>query len=505
MLLSLALSAAGVALAMSGARRLWSGIAGNALFVPMGALVFVAIMPVWVYATSGLETGLVFGWLGACMWIVARWAHAPDDRLSISGAVILGLGWLIRPELVIFSAGFLVMVLVFERRDARRRDRLRVAVAMLALPVAYQIFRMGYYGSLVPNTAIAKEGSSTNWARGWVYFRDFVDPYWLWVPALLLLVGGYLPLVVRFRRHGRVLAVTITFVVCAALQAMYVIGVGGDYAHARLLLPGFFALCVPVAAIPATRRHLAALLVAPWVLAAIVTFRPDQYTSGNPYAHLIVMPPKTDWGLVTVDDWGWGAGGRFNRWYTGPAYYYETGTGLNYVRVDIPLASDVRLPYGAFFGVGISAYSQRVGFYVLEGLADSFTAHLETTPSRSNIPRFPGHEKPLPAPWIAARLTPAGSRPPSTDFPVLGNPLIPATTGIEFQQQVAWARAALQCSPLQRILAAADAPMTPMRFVSNFVHSFSATRIRIPPDPETAYHKFCGPGTPPQVRALQTG
>lgn len=141
----------------------------------------------------------------------------------------------------------------------------------------------------------------------------------------------------------------------------------------------------------------------------------------------------------------------------------------------------------------------------LEGLADAFTAHLESTPSRAAIPRFPGHEKPLPAPWIAARPTPAGSRPPAADFPVLGNGLIPATTGPAFEEQVAWARAALQCSEIKRILGSADAPMSPGRFVSNFLHSFSNTRVRIPADPETAYHKFCGSGTPPEVRDLASG
>jgi hypothetical protein len=88
---------------------------------------------------------------------------------------------------------------------------------------------------------------------------------------------------------------------------------------------------------------------------------------------------------------------------------------------------------------------------------------------------------------------------------VLGNGLIPATTGLQFQEQVAWARAALRCSGIQHILVAADSPMTPKRFVSNFIRSFTISRTRIPPDPEIAYDKFCGPGVPPQVRAPQSG
>ena len=204
--LGIAATGAGVLLAMLGARRLWS--AGDdrpaPWFVPAGALVFMALLPVWVYASDGLENGLAYLWLGLCLWILARWASEPDRRLPLGAAVVLGLGWLVRPELVVYSALFFGLVLW---REPSNRARLRVAVAMLALPVAYQVFRMGYFGSLIPNTAIAKEGGSTNWSRGSRYLRDFAGPYWLWVPAVLLVVGAYVPLLrstgVRTRRARR--------------------------------------------------------------------------------------------------------------------------------------------------------------------------------------------------------------------------------------------------------------------------------------------------------------
>src|SRR5207245_8363311 len=36
------------------------------------ALVLSALPPLWDFATSGLETGLTFGWLGGCQWLLAR-------------------------------------------------------------------------------------------------------------------------------------------------------------------------------------------------------------------------------------------------------------------------------------------------------------------------------------------------------------------------------------------------------------------------------------------------
>jgi hypothetical protein len=126
-----------------------------------------------------------------------------------------------------------------------------------------------------------------------------------------------------------------------------------------------------------------------------------------------------------------------------------------YRRGDVKLADDVRVPVGAFFGVGIAGYAVGTDFRVLDllGLADPFTAHLETTGYWNTLRRGPGHEKPLPSPWIAARLTAPGTTPNRRHFPDFGsNPLIPVTAGREFQEQVAWARAALQCDEIDDLM-----------------------------------------------------
>ena len=57
-----------------------------------------------------------------------------------------------------------------------------------------------------------------------------------------------------------------------------VIAVGGDYLHGRLLLPGVFALCAPVAVVPWMRRYGVALLAAPWVFATVLVLAPPAGT-----------------------------------------------------------------------------------------------------------------------------------------------------------------------------------------------------------------------------------
>jgi hypothetical protein len=76
-------------------------------------------------------------------------------------------------------------------------------------------------------------------------------------------------------------------------------------------------------------------------------------------------------------------------------------------------------------------------------------------------------------------------------------------TGAEFQEQVAWARAALKCDGIAELLDSTEEPLSARGFVTNVLRSFEQTRVRIPADPEEAYHRFCGTGTPPEVRAVR--
>jgi len=501
--LGMVLSTGGLVFALLGARRLWPTGRDQLLFIPFGAIAYAVLLPSWAFATTGLETSLCIAWLGACLWVLALQTDPSRERpVSIGAAALLGLGWLVRPELVLFSAGFLAVLLFSAPRPTSLRRRCQLVAAFIALPLAYQVFRMGYYGSLVPNTAIAKDGASGSAERGWRYFQDFVDPYWLWVPMLTLAIAGYLPLMRAARRWGQVHAIVAVFVVGALVNIAYIVWVGGDHTHARLLLPAYFALCAPVAAIPWTRVHAVGLVLIPWALLAVVTLRPDQYRTSSSLAHGVLMWPKQWFGRVTTQDSGWPPNGP-PAWYVGPAYYRAGDFFRAGIATRIPLARNTRLPLGAFYGVGITGYAMGPSFRILdlEGLADPFTAHLIST--LPPLTTFPGHAKPLPAQWLAARVTRPGSHPYPRDFPPFGRSLIRRTTGRTFQEQVLWARAALACPSIRQLQTASESDLTLARFTSNFFESFENTRLRIPPDPVVAYHRFCGSGMPNAVREFR--
>ncbi len=262
--LALALSVAGVVMVMLGAARLWApSLRGRrAVMLPAGALVYVAVPPARDFATSGLENGLVTAWLGGLWWAMVCWAQKPGrtgPAFTAALAFLAGLSVLVRPELALIGGLALVMMLIAERGWARRA---LIVVAGGLLPVGYQIFRMGYYGLLVPQTAIAKDASGSKWDQGMVYLRNFTGPYALWVPALLLIAiavllgaqraGDGSPRAGLAARIQSPSAVVVFMVLSGVLQGLYWIRQGGDFMHGRVLLTPLFCLLAPVAVIPLT-------------------------------------------------------------------------------------------------------------------------------------------------------------------------------------------------------------------------------------------------------------
>ena len=159
---------------------------GDGVVVPIGPLVVSSVAVVWDFATSGLEMSLVWLWISACWYVLCRAARGgrPTGWRRAAAVATVGLGPLIRPDLGLMTVCFAAawFVLVRPRRPAADLG------AMLALPVLYQLFRMGYFASLVPSTALAKDASGFHLGQGWDYLLDFLRPYGLWLPLVVVAV-----------------------------------------------------------------------------------------------------------------------------------------------------------------------------------------------------------------------------------------------------------------------------------------------------------------------------
>jgi len=523
LVLALLLSVAGLAMLMLGTGRLFApGLLGRrAVMLPAGALVYIAFPPARDFATSGLESGLVMAYLGLLWWMMVCWSQArrrttpagqrPRGRLFIGAlAFVAGCSVLVRPELALIGGLALIMMLI-ATKGWRRRALIVVAGGLL--PVAYEIFRMGYYGLLFPGTALAKDAAGDKWSQGVIYLANFNRPYLMWVPAVLL---AALALVVSAgRRKGlrytptsasgplarsmqSPAAVVVFIVVSGLLQALYWIRQGGDFMHGRVLLVPLLCLLAPVAVVPVvfpdgTRLSREAgywlagavsalwMAVAGWSLwaanspgmgddATRVTYSGivDErrfYAQATGHAHPLTAADYLDYPrmravLVALNNTPQGAlllpSGNYDQWDLVPPVGPQS-------QPDAPPPAPQKGPHTVFFtNLGMLGMNVGLDVRVIDqiGLANPVAAHT----ARLQHGRI-GHDKNLFPDWVIA------------DGPWVKR--YPGVPGYLDAQWVAQAEKALQCPATQAVLNSVRAPMDLHRFVSNFLHSYEFTRYRI--------------------------
>ncbi|WP_394303691.1 hypothetical protein [Sphaerimonospora cavernae] len=130
-MLGLVCTVGAVVFAMLGAMALHDG---SRPLLPAGVLIVLALPPFWEFATSGLETGLAFAWIGSSWWLLVR---AASGGPALPLVVVLGLAPLVRPELALVYPVFFAALLVL--RQPGWRGAARWFAVSMALPVACQI------------------------------------------------------------------------------------------------------------------------------------------------------------------------------------------------------------------------------------------------------------------------------------------------------------------------------------------------------------------------------
>ena len=452
--LGLAFTGAAFAFGVTGSQRLHGGAP-----VPAGVVILLALSPMWDFATSGLETGFAFAWIAGSWWLLVN--SRDSSRMSHFGiAFVLGLGPLVRPDLALVSIVFLIALWLLHRPS--RKTTFGLLAVAGALPVAYQVFRMGYYGVLVPLPAISKEASGSYWLRGFSYFFDLFLTYGVLIPVGIVLWVG---LRRHLNRSDRVLV--FAPVTAGALSMLYVIKVGGDFMHGRMLLPGLLLLMLPFFCVPRPAKPVLralSLTLAATAVFCMVNPRP-------PYS-----PGPGDAGIADER--------RFYALTLGTQHPVDREP---YLRKYAAVAQHVQEAQHELLFIGdevdyrpmSAARPERVGVvWSMLGSAGSVTPLSETTidqiglsyPLAAHLEPQPrgrvGHEKRLPDVWVTA------------DY---GAPTA----------ENAAARRALSCGELAELQESVRAPLTWGRFVDNFLGAFARTSLRIPENPVDAERRFC--------------
>ena len=478
-LLGLVSTAGGVALMVMGSARL-AHRRGAALVIPAGMLCLVCLDAMWDFATSGLETGLIFGWLGLLWWLFVR--RLETGRGSALLALGAGLGPFIRPDLGLVSAAFgigLVLLILRSPSDADRRGL--VAAAFFVPPLLLELLRAAYFGMLLPNTALTKS-AFTPWPRQGVhYLLDTLGPTWIWIPLLLLglvtlrRVGGWW----RHAEHLDVIVLAIP-VLAGLADGAYVVLIGGDFMHARMLLPSLFLLSGVLWLDPRDRVERAlGLGVAVFCLVAIVAIRyPVRLVgahgisnersfyitvSGSPHP---ISPHDYRHALTATS--GRLLSGLAAQTHVGSTRVFVTSTTPQLRAWDLVPGKDL-VPAGlvapaATIGINGLTAGNRVYLFDVLSLANPIGSHLERpTPSGR-----PGHNDPTPLSWMVARFVPVSSL---DRVGKLNRPLDAAE------------RRQMACPALGGYLHAITAPLTLSVALGDLRHALTWTTLRIPAHP----------------------
>jgi arabinofuranosyltransferase len=387
-----------------------------------------------------------------------------------------------------------------------------LGVSAAALPFVLELARMGYYATVTPNTAIAKEAFRANWRQGGCYFRNFFGVYAMpWPGAVVAVFLTARIQSLRASKDTLGLLVTLPPVVAGIAHVVYVVGIGGDYMHARMFLAPVFVMLLPVsvvrvAALSPLERYLpiaAGVVLSGWLVVCAAKLRVKQENEcdigdergwyalragvaapialasyrGHPfYEDAQKALIKIQANCPSIDSPEARRVARCRLLYFDDKDFEQ----LSPTRATYPLAESLDPRIGAAVGygaIGIFGYMMPDDVQVIDrhGLAEPVASHLELT-----LRGRPGHEKSLGNAWLVARYA---------------APITPEDAS------VAAARHALGCGSLQRLTQAEHAPLTWRRFLDNIAHAFEYTRLRVPRDPFEAEAKFCGTPVLPHFTA----
>ncbi len=209
----------------------------------VGILAFACVLfyyPLAYWTLMGMETGLLSLLLMASALFALRWLKSRRMRDLIWLALLSGLAFLTRNDSLVLTAltfAFLLVEVYFDRSPRPAWLSILYAGAIyLVFPIAQTVFRLLYYGQLLPNTYVLKLTRFPLSIR-LIGGAHFVLPF-LEQSALFMLLA-LLALILRF---NRVRLFLLAFMAAALAYQVYV---GGDpWPSWRMLSPAMPALFI---------------------------------------------------------------------------------------------------------------------------------------------------------------------------------------------------------------------------------------------------------------------
>jgi arabinofuranosyltransferase len=223
------------------------------------AAIFLATCGIFApWVSSGMEVTLFTYLILLTLFLYIKAIKSINShKYFVMTGGLLALTVLTRPE------GAILVIIIFADSLYRSIKKHNLNILSITLPAAltyvpYFIWRINYYGYLLPNTFYAKvDNSAAQVARGFEYMGNFV------LPSIFLLILAVIGIIcINRRQRGNTIYLMISAIL---LFTIYIVIVGGDCMPAfRFVVPVMPLICILAAAgaICITRRI--------WILAIII-------------------------------------------------------------------------------------------------------------------------------------------------------------------------------------------------------------------------------------------
>jgi hypothetical protein len=211
-------------------KKIADRVVNNSPFVSIVAVGVTAFyFPLLFWSLRGMEIGLLALLTSAGTLLTFKLAESPTKRDTILLSSVIAAMLLTRPEALISVLLFIAYIAIHSFKRRGRFETYAIVVTAGVTMVLLELFRLSYFGELIPNTAFLKMTGVTVGERLSVGVNVFIENAVpdLWLPVLLIVTGAILTPSLFNRR-------VLFLIGMVAIAATYSVYVGGDYAEAQV-------------------------------------------------------------------------------------------------------------------------------------------------------------------------------------------------------------------------------------------------------------------------------
>ncbi len=365
------------------------------IYIPVAVMLMGVQSTITDYGTSGLETM-------AASALVNLGALSLISRTNAVGSFFSGaaliLATMMRPDHSLFyiAAGATILIRNMSPMLHARRDGIRAIwkmglrdLAAFAAPftgyICYLIWKLSYYGNILPNTYFAKSVNLTYFSQGLTYASSFCLGSHFWIVALFFLIWLATP----SRRGTAMRSMKLFSGISIIVYNYYIIKIGGDFMYGR-----FYVTLIP----------LALLGVENWLYTGTLKANPARTRDRSLLATVLIAAFLfgTAGGVTIIGPgiWRWGITNEslvYRVESFSPVVIRHFSFRLAHFMKKVMYDRGVR-PVISTHGIGMIAYYSELETIDQMGITDAFVAHLPL--KRRGLT---GHEKHAPLWYLRKR------------------------------------------------------------------------------------------------------